>query len=61
MTENEIDEFFKGRPELVNSSQALKADNLDLMPYDVKYEVELDDVEFGEFLNMLRLQSQSQF
>ncbi|OXA51590.1 Vascular endothelial growth factor receptor 2 [Folsomia candida] len=46
LTENEIDEFFKGRPELVNSSQALKADNLDLMPYDVKYEVELDDVEF---------------
>lgn len=43
----EIDEFLNGRPDLV--SNTVSKETVGFLPYDKTYEVEIDDIQFGEF------------
>lgn len=52
LTQQEIKEFFEGRPELFSEFRAELSEQTDVLPYNNDYELSVDDIEYRKTLRM---------
>jgi len=55
LTDNEINEFFNGNPDIVSNMTEMDPKYLDVAPYNDNYELSISDIDFGTYLAFLHL------
>ncbi len=50
LNDDEIAEFYNGKPELVSGGLEFKNESANFWPFDTKFEISLNDIKYGSLI-----------